>query len=104
MDAELKAKWVKALRSGEYQQITRHLKTGDGHCCLGVLCEVAGLTIDGRDGVLDENGVPADYQPIERLFGDFDYGELTSRNDGNKIAKIERHTFAQIADYIEREL
>lgn len=46
MKPEVKAAWVEALRSGEYEQGTDYLHTasGDGpdrFCCLGVLCEVA---------------------------------------------------------------
>lgn len=33
-------KWVKALRSGKYKQTTKHLRTNQGHCCLGVLCSL----------------------------------------------------------------
>lgn len=48
MDPELKARWVAALRSGDYQQVRGWLRAtrSDGQlgfCCLGVLCEVAGL-------------------------------------------------------------
>jgi len=53
MDAKLKAKWVEALRFGEYRQSTRQLRKleADGHvayCCLGVLCEVAHLSRHGE--------------------------------------------------------
>jgi hypothetical protein len=54
MKAEVKALWLSALRSGDYQQTTGKLHrvaieagtvTGDvtpaGFCCLGVLCDVA---------------------------------------------------------------
>lgn len=37
---EIKQKWIKALRSGEYQQTKGRLKRDDGFCCLGVLCDV----------------------------------------------------------------
>lgn len=38
---ELKEKWVKALRSGEYKQGQGELRSGIHHfCCLGVLCDV----------------------------------------------------------------
>jgi len=49
VNPEVKAKWVAALRSGDYKQATGHLRvttgTGDnqqdGFCCLGVLCDLA---------------------------------------------------------------
>ncbi len=33
-------KWIKALRSGDFQQCRGALKTNKGYCCLGVLCEL----------------------------------------------------------------
>ena len=44
MDPELKAKWIAALRSGEYKQGKNRLHSNEDNsfCCLGVLCEVAG--------------------------------------------------------------
>ena len=43
MRKEIAEKWVAALRSGEYGQITGGLANVDRsqHCCLGVLCELA---------------------------------------------------------------
>ena len=41
-----RAAWVKALRSGEYEQCRARLFNGMGYCCLGVLCKVAGLEPD----------------------------------------------------------
>src|SRR5687767_3496429 len=40
MDPEVKARWVAALRSGEYQQARMRLRNGDAMCCLGVLCNL----------------------------------------------------------------
>lgn len=37
---KLRALWVKALRSGEYEQALGRLRDGDTFCCLGVACEV----------------------------------------------------------------
>lgn len=42
MNADIKKRWIAALRSGEYQQGQGELKTSSGtYCCLGVLCELA---------------------------------------------------------------
>ena len=45
MNPEVKAEWVKRLRSGEYKQgkTFLHVKENerDFYCCLGVLCEIA---------------------------------------------------------------
>lgn len=44
MNAKMKAKWLKALRSGKYQQGDKALRTKDQrHCCLGVLCDISRL-------------------------------------------------------------
>lgn len=40
MNAEVKKKWVDALRSGEYRQGEGFLLKGDNYCCLGVLCDL----------------------------------------------------------------
>lgn len=55
MNPDIKAKWVAALRSGEYKQGYGALHCGSddpkvdgGFCCLGVLCEVA-----VKEGVID---------------------------------------------------
>lgn len=34
------AKWIAALRSGDYSQGRSRLRTQEGYCCLGVACEV----------------------------------------------------------------
>jgi len=37
------SEWTAALRSGDYEQCQDVLNDGGGFCCLGVLCEIAGL-------------------------------------------------------------
>lgn len=41
MNPAVKAAWVEALRSGEYQQTNGKLRDDKGFCCLGVLCDLA---------------------------------------------------------------
>lgn len=44
MKTELKQKWLDALRSGKYKQGKGLLRDrNDCFCCLGVLCDVAGM-------------------------------------------------------------
>jgi hypothetical protein len=55
MNPELKDKWVKALRSGEYKQGRGTMKESrlfrkSRFCCLGVLCDVAGAQYNKRNG------------------------------------------------------
>lgn len=40
LDPAFKRAWIAALRSGTFKQTQQRLKTPDGHCCLGVACEI----------------------------------------------------------------
>jgi hypothetical protein len=40
MNPQIKQKWLNALRSGDYQQGQNYLRTDNGFCCLGVLCDL----------------------------------------------------------------
>ena len=40
MNPEIKAKWLAALRSGEYEQTRNTLRNCKGFCCLGVLTDL----------------------------------------------------------------
>ena len=108
MDQELKAKWVDALRSGEYKQGKERLHNlGDNsYCCLGVLADVAGAwsdqaktRVDGYGAhftelTADKLGLPYSIDDPEVLDDDM----LMLMNDSGDC------TFAEIADKIEREL
>lgn len=41
MDEAIKAQWTAALRSGDYPQGKNRLRSKEGFCCLGVLCDLA---------------------------------------------------------------
>lgn len=98
MSAKLKAKWVKALRSGKYEKATGDLKfREDGHysfCCLGVLRHItyptSTLSNPGEEYLherhLKEFGLTNDQQ--HRLGGKNDNG----------------WSFPRIADWIEKNL
>ena len=109
MDAAIKGRWVKALRSGEYRQCQNKLHDGLGFCCLGVLCDIE----------IDTDWVFFDYywklpntpnSTIPTIFGslpcwfrdkcdirELDESHLTDMNDDGKA-------FAEIADWIEANL
>jgi hypothetical protein len=40
MNSQIKQKWIDSLRSGKYDQTQGKLYSGDGFCCLGVLCDI----------------------------------------------------------------
>lgn len=99
MDPELKAKWIAALRSGEYQQHRDGLTNYEGrrngepasYCCLGVLCVVG----RGKDDM--------DYRHVNEMgLDEMTVSHLTMRNDGR--GGQHPHSFAEIADYIEANL
>lgn len=74
LDPELKARWVAALRSGNFAQGCAQLKRGnlDGkptYCCLGVLCEVEIPEVSGWSGsgyignqFVEKIGLPESWQ------------------------------------------
>ena len=112
-------KWVSALRSGEYSQDSRYLRTDKGFCCLGVACDVYSKeTGEGEWGSTPWRwrfGTSKDEQetaglPVyvmewlglrDQLGGCLEkmadtYASLSSMNDAGK-------TFSEIADIIESE-
>lgn len=106
MNPELKKKWVEALRSGKYEQGEKQLRSQDDKfCCLGVLADIQGepweknsfgnWEVDGQpyclsNDTLDKFGLT----PSQ-------HDDLAARNDGDNLPK---HTFPEIADYIEENL
>lgn len=98
MDAELKAKWVAALRGGEFEQASGNFHIGGKYCCLGVLaCVLTGIRgaaittkhpgSDTLGGYLVDQGVPSKKMST-----------FVRMND------VEGKSFAEIADYIEANL
>lgn len=105
MDANLKAKWVKALRSGRYDQHDGDLanKQGTAFCCLGVLADIQGclwrddlhalIPVDPKTGWRVGEGTLT----MKKFCGgltDDDQSILAGMNDEGK-------SFAEIADFIE---
>lgn len=99
MDAELKRKWVEALRSGEYKQGRGELLNDEGaYCCLGVLCAMQGE----HAGLL--RNVTVFVPPVSRA-GLLGYAHALARmNDGSDDGVQRPMSFAEIADYIEANL
>jgi len=114
MNPEVKAKWVAALRSGEYKQGTDHLRTNAGcFCCLGVLVDIYakghGMTFGQVHDAREDNDLPnadvcawaalsCDNPPLKINEG---VKQASDHNDGNGC---DPKTFAQIADAIEAQL
>jgi hypothetical protein len=123
MDAHLKAKWVAALRSDEYSQVDGilHNEVSGGYCCLGVLCKVMGAefgsVVEQRE---DGEWTSHDYVPhigevvlgadeelrpaLCKEIGIPDQYVLIQMNDGDAKEGIPKHSFSEIADFIEKQL
>jgi hypothetical protein len=108
VDAELKTKWVEALRSGRYKQGRGCLRSGDNYCCLGVLCDVSGVGQWGTKDYYSSDcysvgmdtacyALPVKIIQSEGL-SDSTINTLCVLNDETKAS------FAEIADYIEANL
>lgn len=103
MDAQLKAKWVKALRSGEYKQGRHYLRSNEHFCCLGVLCNL----VDPSKWTHTDLEF-ARYRGQEYAHSSFPPAEVArqvnlTHDDQDHVASMndEGKTFAEIADYIE---
>jgi len=99
---KLQKAWIKALKSGKYEQTTGCLKDEEGYCCLGV-CEmlegkltkkgyINGTTNTGRLSIstLKKYG----FRDREGKIGENEW--LTSLNDDKGW------TFKEIAEFIEK--
>lgn len=96
-------KWVKALRSGEYEQSTGSLVNTGGFCCLGVLCEIA-----KNEGIVQfyeyENRVDLPYDVMEWSgIGDSDGGRKGRRKALATLNDFHAYSFKKIANVIEKE-
>ena len=115
MDKRLKNKWLKALRSRKYKQGQNYLKYYADklpeHCCLGVLCEVAGVSgevVDnlayfGNSSEVLDNNLRTKFKISEK-----EMNILTAMNDGEFCPDTKTFytpkKFYQIARWIERNL
>ncbi len=111
MKKEWADKWVAALRSGEYKQGTRVLRSAqDEFCCLGVLCDLVGKEEweEGPTGIAhsyrwgedkDVSLLPLAVQKeaeVRSVFGELPYHDsLAKLNDLGA-------SFDKIADVIEQ--
>lgn len=110
MKPEIKAKWIAALRSGNYKQTTGVLKREtDGavsYCCLGVLCELASKEIENvwpfvlSSGILPSN--VAQWAQHGEMVGIEIKGKVT-RFAAYDLNDQHKNSFSEIADYLEAD-
>lgn len=106
-----KKQWLKALRSGEYEQGRHELKRTDNtYCCLGVAGEIVGCSNKHllRKSVFPMKTTSAIIQKVpEILRGSVDVnpvvGKLTKMNDEYGF-KGHTNSFNKIAAWIEKYL
>lgn len=116
MNPEIKARWVAALRSGEYKQGKNKLCSDGKFCCLGVLCDLYSKDHSVEPGQWADNGTGKWYfgskyalptpviewaetgtnSPMVKLLTHKDY--LAALNDAGT------HNFNDLADLIEAQL
>jgi hypothetical protein len=109
MNPEIKAEWLKALRSGDYEQAEDALRNDSGFCCLGVLCDLHAK----KTGVLWDGFVylgVADVLPHTVQ----EWADLPAREGGSVIIHEDEEyltelndngvSFAVLADLIEQQL
>jgi hypothetical protein len=118
MKAELKKRWVEALRSGWYRQgrgcLRRNNKGADEHCCLGVLCDLVDPTQwsppDEQGRYLYLKGEVEAFLASTLVTEDVglglkEMGVLCSMNDGmGPFRGPGPYTFPEIADHIEANI
>ncbi len=96
MNPEWKAKWLEALKSGEYKKAKKRLRNRNGGmCCLGVLCDIVDNSKwDKLMYGFEEHSLPYSIRQEVDLY---DEEEIISLND--------QHTgWAKVISYIETEL
>lgn len=117
LNPEVKAKWLAALRSGDYTQGRKQLKTPAGdYDCIGVLCDISGMGEWSPEA--DEDGgssylvrynnetyrawatapLPVRDWAVETHDMGEEWEALVKLNDHNRLS------FEEIATYIEAHL
>lgn len=121
MNADVKAKWIKALRSGKYEQGRGGLSPDKRkYCCLGVLCDlyrkehpkwqaakwergrvaVGAATMFGKASFLPDRVIK--WAGLTGKDPSVSGSSLSDHNDG--AASTSRKSFLEIANLIEAEL
>jgi len=122
VNADVKEKWLDALRRGEYSQTRKTLRDENGFCCLGVLCDI--IDPSGWGQVRTRHGektthLTAINVPSEAILAEAGIGEeevvpgLESEDDEETCYVLtelmnlndrEHKSFEEIADWIEESL
>jgi hypothetical protein len=114
MDADVKAKWLEALRSGKYTQTRSYLKDSRGYCCLGVLCEIQ--DVEYEPGLDSEGAYRFDFRSFSENESQLDVRNNFPTEDFLESVGLrslfasdlavyndEGYSFEYIANWIEKE-
>ena len=105
MDQQIKEKWVKALRSGEYKKGLGQLKNNQDitYCCIGVLGVCNNLQLynenDSKSVAIQPNSFKYNYGISELLGLTSDEERFLIKLNDNPYS-----TFEEIANHIENNL
>lgn len=99
--AELRAEWVKALRSDRYTQTQHKLSHHGKFCCLGVLCDVANTVAgigewDGDDFVCEPDGEGFDHSDTQLPTSVMVAAGVCDEDGGFKINDALREKFPEL--------
>lgn len=114
MNAEVKIKWLAALRSGEYKQGTGTLRRSDDtYCCLGVLCDIHSKEtqqpwVKDSASFYDYMGFSAGLCDTVKTWAELNYHNPTiidSKERAHSLAGLNDQggTFKEIANLIEEQ-
>lgn len=70
MNSQIKQKWIDSLRSGKYQQGQSKLYSGDGFCCLGVLCDIYAKEVGDKSWVMKDPDYKFDAEKFDYWYFD----------------------------------
>lgn len=126
LKAKYKKKWLKALRSGKYEQGEGVLLYHGKYCCLGVLCDVVKDEMKEDFDFYDEALPPEEVWELvltkdslkklgdqAKVLWSDEYANrkspvsvlpLTMRNDGNGVFGGRQQSFKKIANIIEKHM
>lgn len=109
MKKGIKKLWIAALRSGKYEQGRTALRSDEGFCCLGVLCDIYGQQFGkrwtgrkGRDQSFDGATYFLPTSVVE--WSGMKTGDPTVKGERLAVMNDRGDSFNSIADRIEKYL
>ena len=108
MNKVIKGKWLKALRSGDYTQGIGHLKDGrkggrnTTYCCLGVLMDIQGHSLDKKSSSRRLDDGEYDEYPSDVVLKEVGLRKRTA--DALAVINDDSYDFKHTTSYISKNL